>query len=277
MVATLRDLAPDDEAPDPRQAYYAGGQGRQGGGSGQQVLDPTDLMRLARDNHNAQTHQEYQEEQAAQQQRDMLFQGQGVSLNGQHTVQNPTAQEQKNTEHTITFYQDGFTLDDGPLRNTQDPENAAFLRDVQMGRLPQELISADGDAVSDVHLIDKTREKYKPPPATVKPFGGAGRSMREPGAAGASENAALESAEITVDDNAPTTTLQVRLDDGSRVMVKVNHSHTIGQLYSHVAAIRPSAAFDLATTFPRSTLTDMESTIASAELINATVVQTLRA
>ena len=29
------------------------------------------------------------------------------------------------TEHTITFYANGFTVDDGPLRSPGDPENAA--------------------------------------------------------------------------------------------------------------------------------------------------------
>lgn len=29
--------------------------------------------------------------------------------------------------HTITFWQNGFTIDDGPLRRLDDPENATFL------------------------------------------------------------------------------------------------------------------------------------------------------
>lgn len=29
--------------------------------------------------------------------------------------------------HTITFWQNGFTVDDGPLRKLDDPDNAPFL------------------------------------------------------------------------------------------------------------------------------------------------------
>ena len=29
--------------------------------------------------------------------------------------------------HTITFWRNGFTVDDGPLRSFEDPQNAAFM------------------------------------------------------------------------------------------------------------------------------------------------------
>ncbi|CAM9323515.1 unnamed protein product [Heterosigma akashiwo] len=34
---------------------------------------------------------------------------------------------------TITMYQDGFTIDDGPFRSLDDPENQPFLRDMARG------------------------------------------------------------------------------------------------------------------------------------------------
>ena len=74
---------------------------------------------------------------------------------------------------------DGFTVDDGPLRKPDDPENAAFLGAVNRGQMPAELIGEDGVAEGDVHIVDKSGEAYKPPPVTLKPFQGEGRSMRD--------------------------------------------------------------------------------------------------
>ena len=134
-------------------------------------------------------------------------------------------------EHTITFWQNGFTLDDGPLRTADDPANAAFLAAVNRGQMPAELIGEDGNAEGDVHIIDKSGEPYKPPTVAEKPFQGQGRSMREEGSSsGAAAVPVADAQELTLDAAAPTTTLQVRLADGTRKIVKANHSHTILQV-----------------------------------------------
>ena len=102
----------------------------------------------------------------------------------------------------------------------QDPENAAFLNDVNQGRTPSELTEENVEE-TDVHLIDRSGEPYKPPPA--KPFGGSGRSMREETGA-APPPPPTTAAALTVDEGAPTTTLQIRLADGSRQVVKANQA-----------------------------------------------------
>ena len=194
-LATLNDYKEDKETHEDQDKFYVGGQGRNGGGSGQEVLDPADMMKKARDN-GAQTAAEYQQTQSDAAASSNAFHGAGVSLSGstvdgQSTPPTPT-------EHTITFWKDGFSVDDGPLRTADEPENAAFLREVHMGRLPAELAGPNGDAESDVHLVDKTSEPYKPPPATVKPFQGSGRSMREPATEGAvAASASAEAAELS--------------------------------------------------------------------------------
>mmetsp|Transcript_1809 Transcript_1809/g.3722 ORF Transcript_1809/g.3722 Transcript_1809/m.3722 type:complete len:275 (-) Transcript_1809:1059-1883(-) len=268
-VRSLKDVQEEND-DDKRQAYYAGGQGHNGGGSGQEVLDPRDLMKRARDEHGAESAEEWKAGQAA---GSSAFTGAGQSLNGATTAgeQRP----ERAQEHTITFWQNGFTVDDGPLRNMQDPENAAFLNDVNRGRMPAELIGADGSAESDVHLIDRSAEPYKPPPPTLKPFSGSGRSMREPTETSGSEAAPpTEAAALVLDEAAPTTTLQIRMHDGSRKIVKANHSHTVLQLRAHVASLSPGiGAFELSTTFPRKKLSDFDQTLAQAELLNQTIVQ----
>jgi UBX domain-containing protein 1 len=225
-------------------------------------------MERARNEMGAQSADEWQQGQPS---GTPSFLGAGRSLNGE-TSQGAEAPP-KPQEHTITFWQNGFTVDDGPLRSLEDPANAAFLNDINRGQMPQELISEGGGAESDVHLINKSGEPYKPPPVTLKPFGGEGHSMRDASAAAAS-SVPTDAVELVVDESQPTTTLQVRLSDGSRKVVKANQSHTVLQLSQHVATLSPGvSSFTLSTTFPRKVLTEMDKTLAEAGLLNETVVQ----
>lgn len=53
------------------------------------------------------------------------FTGRGRLLSGE-TVPS-SAQQPQNVVHTIYFWTNGFTVNDGPLRRFDDPENASFL------------------------------------------------------------------------------------------------------------------------------------------------------
>jgi UBX domain-containing protein 1 len=39
----------------------------------------------------------------------------------------------------ITLYRNGFTINDGPLRDLTAPENIAFIKDLERGVIPQGL------------------------------------------------------------------------------------------------------------------------------------------
>jgi hypothetical protein len=273
-VKGLNDLKEEND-DEERQAYYAGGQGQNGGGSGQEVLDPRDFMKRARDEMGAQTVGEWQEGQGPP--PSSAFTGAGQTLSGS-SVQGGSVPKPPQM-HTITFYKDGFTVDDGPLRKGGDsPEDQAFLAAVNSGRMPDELKTEEGGD-ADVNIIDKTGEDYKPPPDTLKPFGGAGRSMRDEAAASGAGSAGgaaapAEAQELTLDPAAPTTTLQVRMADGSRKIVKANHGHTILQLRNHIATFTPGGPnFTLKGGFPPKPLEDVSLTLADAKLLNETIVQ----
>ena len=240
-------------------------------GSGQEVLDPREFMKRARDEMGAQTVGEWQEGQGPP--PSSAFTGAGQTLSGQ-SVQG-AAVPKPPEEHTITFYQNGFTVDDGPLRSVEDPANAAFLAAVNKGMMPAELMGEDGQADGDVHMIDKSSEPYKAPPVTVKPFGGQGRSMRDEAASSAagSSSGPTDAAALVLDESAPTTTLQVRLADGSRKVIKANHSHTILQLRQHIATLTPGVSFTLRGGFPPKPLEDESLSLADAKLLNETIVQ----
>ena len=48
-------------------------------------------------------------------------------------VNDKKEEEVENPNITITFYRQGFVVDDGPLRKYDSPENAAFLKDIDNG------------------------------------------------------------------------------------------------------------------------------------------------
>ena len=55
------------------------------------------------------------------------FAGRGRLLSGETTSATPQQSEPDVHTHTITFWTNGFTVNDGPLRRLDDPQNASFL------------------------------------------------------------------------------------------------------------------------------------------------------
>jgi len=86
------------------------------------------------------------------------------------------------------------------------------------------------------------------------------------------QQARVPSEALVLDEAAPTTTLQVRMADGSRKIVKANHTHTVAQLKAHVATFAPGASFTLKGGFPPKPLEDDSLTLADAKLLNESIV-----
>lgn len=55
------------------------------------------------------------------------FAGRGRLLSGETPPAAPQQTEPEVNTHTITFWTNGFTVNDGPLRRLDDPQNASFL------------------------------------------------------------------------------------------------------------------------------------------------------
>lgn len=73
----------------------------------------------------------------------------------------PPADEEMNT---ITMYSNGFTVNDGPLRDPQgSPENQAFIEELLKGFVPAELKRGrkDPSKPMNISLADKRQETYK--------------------------------------------------------------------------------------------------------------------
>lgn len=215
------------------------------------------------------------------QQQASHFSGQGQTLGGDDTpsevIPDPNATVARPTpmvERTLHLWEDGFSIDDGPLYRYDDPRNRHTLEMINRGSAPLDLMDvAPGQAV-DVRLDEHRGEKYVQPKKKYKPFGGSGQRLGSPVPGGegltkppttTTSNSTSTSATLStpsamqVDDAQPTLSLQIRLADGSRLPSRFNTTHTIGDVYDFVNRANAGSAdrpYVLATTFPTKELTD---------------------
>ncbi|GMF28137.1 unnamed protein product [Phytophthora lilii] len=225
----------DDERPDGAQPnqYYAGGASDRGGGSGLSVIGP------GGDDHVANIIGRAQQDARA------------AAAGG----------EAAQPRHVITFYREGFTVNDGP-------------------HVPQELEGENRNEPVEISLVDKREEDYVAPPAPAyTAFSGEGQTM---GSTSYAAEAVIHGADVpaerpVIDDKKPTTTLQIRLHNGQRLRETLNLDHTIRDLHAIIQLNDAGAQpYTLLAGFPpRPVSTDLEQTIAQAGLKGAAVTQKL--
>jgi len=184
---------------------------------------------------------------------------------------------------TITMYRDGFIVDNGPYRRLDDPANADFLRSLARGMTPRELIeeSQGGSGDVTVGLIDKRSEDYV---ETFQSFSGAGTTLGGATAAsseGGDTNDSTNTNGIVnpstlptpteVDLSRPTTSIQVRLINGTKKVIKLNTDTTVLQLAAHLPSTEGN--FTLVSGFPPKPILNLQQTLEEAGLKGAQVVQ----
>lgn len=226
------------------------------------------------------------------------FTGSGQTLGSEDTpsvvVPDPAANRPpppQTISRSLTFWRDGFSIEDGPLMRYDDPANQEILRAIQSGRAPTHLMGVQQGQQADVHVYKRLDEDYVAPKNKAVPFSGQGNRLGSPTpevaapvqapvvvpTPQASRSAAAP--QVDIDTAQPTTSLQIRLGDGTRLVIRFNHSHTVGDVYGFVNAssvTSRSRNYVLQTTFPNKELTDHGQTIKEAGLVNAVVVQKWR-
>ncbi|EEB06425.1 UB Xdomain protein Ubx3 [Schizosaccharomyces japonicus yFS275] len=188
-------------------------------------------------------------------------------------------------ERTLNFWKNGFSVDDGPLYNYDDPLNQETLRLINSGRAPLGLLNVAPNQPVNVIVQRRMDEEYHP---KAKPFSGKGQRLGSsltstPIAAPSRPSTSVQSnvssetsaqhSPIQVDEAKPSTRIQVRMLNGSREVVRLNLSHTIGDLYTAVRSRSAEQSFILCVPFPAKTLDNMDMSIEEAQLKNASLVQ----
>lgn len=200
-------------------------------------------------------------------------------------------------EVVLSMWRNGFTVDDGPLRPYDDPENTAFLNSIMRNQTPMELVRQHRGKEIDLKIERKDLD-YIPPKA--KPFSGQGQRLGEivpkvagggtigvkygqgePQSSGNSSGRILQDAvkqaqeSVNLKEGEPVTQLQLRFPDGQRIIGRFNHSHLVEEVRSFVVSAVPDLAFqpfNLMTTFPNRVIEEEDKTLADAGLLNSVIL-----
>jgi len=200
------------------------------------------------------------------------FSGSGHRLHGE-----PVTQKKQEKRVKIIFWKNGFTVEDSELRDYNDSANKTFLDSIMKGQVPVELQQRGNDVLVD--LIDSRKEDWKPIPKSFEAFGGSGQRLGSVSSSQSTSTGASTSKiePVKVDESKPTTSIQIRCSDGSRLVGKFNHSHTVKDIRSYIDGTKPSkGSYDLCYSFPQKPITDESQTLSTANLLNAVVIQKMK-
>ncbi|KAK9689597.1 hypothetical protein RND81_09G070300 [Saponaria officinalis] len=213
------------------------------------------------------------------------FTGAARLLSGEMVSSSPHEPPPEVVIHTITFWRNGFTVDDGPLRRIDDEANASFLESIKNSECPKELEPKDRKTKVHVNLTRRDEDCPEPKKPQIS-FRGVGRTLGTSSSV-PSESSAVAAATalntapspvmgLVVDDKLPSTSIQLRLADGTRMVSRFNYHHTIRDIHAFINASRPGrvGAYTLQLMgFPPKPLTDLDQTIEQAGLANSVVLQ----
>ena len=177
---------------------------------------------------------------------------------------------------TITLWANGFSVNDGPFRNYTDPQNQAFMAQINQGRVPQELASLTKGKPAAVALQDKRGETYvPPPPPPYTAFSGTGQAVSNRGSQPAGTvNLNLPDPEVNL--NFPTTTVQLRFHNGQRKAITLNLASPIQILFDYVMYAAPvNGPFQLVSGFPPKPLENIWESIEDSGIAGSAVIQKL--
>ncbi|KAG1745085.1 uncharacterized protein EDB91DRAFT_1122372 [Suillus paluster] len=235
------------------------------------------------------------------------FSGAGHTLGSDEVesayVPDPNAEDNEDevVVRHLHLWSDGFSIEDGPLMRYEEPGNQELLRSIQRGAAPLSLMNVLPWQRVDLNVSTRLSEAYVPPkrgnfsgdgqrlgaPIPVVNPGAASSGSSMPGSfpTGAGSSSASPSAPVErqsintrfeVDQTQPTTSVQIRLADGTRMPCRMNLTHTVGDIRAFINASRPenlSRPYTIGTTFPNRTLEDDTQTIEGAGLANNVIVQ----
>ena len=173
----------------------------------------------------------------------------------------------------ISLYENGFTVDDGELRDYEGEQNKQFIKEMSEGYVPRELQAKYKGQKVDVSLEDRRKEKYRPPtPPKYVAYSGSGASMG--GVEGVGLEVNKDTGKPVVDESQPTTNLQIRFHNGDREVVTFNLTHTVGDIHEYIMNAAPvDGSYQLVTGFPPKPLVDTNKTIEEAGLKAAAITQ----
>lgn len=186
----------------------------------------------------------------------------------------------------LNFWQDGFSIEDGPLQPYDDPRSKVLLAATEAQTAPPEAFNIKFGQRVEIRVAKRLTEKYRPPPPKpMQAFGGEGNRLGSPApgptaqssSSSNSQQASSSSlADFAVDESKPVTQVQIRLGDGSRIVGRFNHDHTVADIRRYINSSQPgmsTRSYALQASFPPKVFEDESQTLKDAGLVNAVVQQ----
>ncbi|KAJ7668899.1 hypothetical protein B0H17DRAFT_949679, partial [Mycena rosella] len=157
----------------------------------------------------------------------------------------------------LTFWRDGFTIEDGLLMRYDEHEEILAAIQVNEGLASPTLLGVAPGQPVDVVVSKRTGEDYVPDAwgarldVPVPGFSGASSSSSGASSSSTSTSAANKTTTMTtaptaatvggakpptVDESAPVAQVQVRLVDGGRLLARLNTTHTVADLRAVIDA-----------------------------------------
>ncbi|XP_062920008.1 NSFL1 cofactor p47-like isoform X1 [Mobula hypostoma] len=296
-ISSLKDLKKEqsNSSADMGEHFYAGGSEH----SGQQIVEPPkkknlndivdDLFKGAKE-HGAVPVDQWSES-VGEANRAVPFAGGGYRLgassqeSSEYVSQDKKQDSNLDVQILLKLWKNGFSLDDGELRTYTDPKNAEFLESISRGEIPAELQKLVHRSQVSLDMEDHRSEEYLKHKLKFKAFSGDGQKLGSPTPTIVSTPSSPEEEfkyfvnVLNVNESEPTTNIQIRLADGSRLVQKFNQTHRISDIRQFIIQHHPvfaTSSFVLMTTFPNKELTDEEQTLQEANLLNAVIVQRLK-
>ena len=207
------------------------------------------------------------------------FQGRSNTLSG---VSEEYEGQPEERNVTVTFYANRvFTVDGGEPRNLEDPANAQFIRYIMNGHVPPEILSIDPMAPVNINLVRRGEDYVPPAKPKYRAFEGDGHSLVAPSTDNDEGNKLDKGSDVESGDwkgpdaSLPTTSIQIRLADGGRLVAKFNLTQTIMDIRQFLKASRADLPknFRLLTSFPTKDLTDVSQTIEEAGIGGSVLFQ----
>lgn len=158
-------------------------------------------------------------------------------------------------------------------------QNQEIAREYEIRAMPTFVFYAKGKEVDRVQGADPSKlenliQKYQDLQPT---FAGMGRKLSDAPSPSAAPSATAETPPAAVDESKPTTTLQIRTADGSRLLAKFNMDSTVGELRSHIrhagGGKGPTAFVLMAGVPPKRVTEDDSATLEEAGLLGSVIIQ----
>ncbi|KAJ8564420.1 hypothetical protein K7X08_000880 [Anisodus acutangulus] len=157
-----------------------------------------------------------------------------------------------------------------------------FLESIRKSECPKELEPTDGKTSVRVNLT-RSEEDCPVPKKRHASFQGMGRTLDAPAVdstvvVSSFTAAPALSTDLVVDQTQPSTTIQVRSADGTRMVSRFNLQHNIRDIRGFIDASRLDGprSYKLQTVaFPPKELADLDQTLEQAGIANSVVIQKL--